>query len=285
MTRIRLAVAAVIVLVFALGLRPVQAAPLHDASCGGVKSPEVNAVVEQQVVELINQERARAGLPPLKRVAQLDDAARYFAQDMSSDDYWPDPSKGLVAHGTYDRLNGSLVYVCPWDARIKSYYSSPTGENIAAGFGDAAAAVKGWMASAGHKANILNASNWETGVGYAEGGTWGKYWVQEFGKQPRVYPLIINDEAAATGSRDVTLYVYGTWSEIRLKNDSDSWSGWQPFSNQTKWRLGSGVGLHTVYAEMRSTNASAISSDTIYSTDAAFDLVSPTKAFAPVVKN
>ena len=284
MIRIRLAVAAVIGLVFSMGFQPAQAAPLYNTGCGGVKFSVVNAAVEQQVVELINQERARAGLPPLKRVAQLDEAARYFAGDMMSDEYWPDPSKGLVAHGTYDRNQGGLAYVCPWDERIKAYYSGPTGENIAAGFGDAAAAVKGWMASAGHKANILNSSSWETGIGYSEGGIWGKYWVEDFGKLAGVYPLIINGKSAATGSRNVTLYVYGAWEEIRLKNDGDAWTDWQPFSNTIQWRIGAGVGNHTVYAEMRSGSASSISSDTIISTDAAVDAALPTRAIMLLVK-
>ena len=51
------------------------------------------------------------------------------------------------------------------------------GENIARGQRSAAEVVAAWMASSGHRANILNASFTKIGVGYvAEGG----YWVQMF---------------------------------------------------------------------------------------------------------
>lgn len=45
----------------------------------------VNAGYEQQVVELVNVERANNNLPPYKRVTLLDEAARYHATDLSTD--------------------------------------------------------------------------------------------------------------------------------------------------------------------------------------------------------
>jgi uncharacterized protein YkwD len=37
------------------------------------------------------------------------------------------------------------------------------------------------MASPGHRANILNCTYRDIGVGYATGGSYGTYWTQTFG--------------------------------------------------------------------------------------------------------
>ena len=42
--------------------------------------------------------------------------------------------------------------------------------------------MAGWIASTGHCKNIFSAALTELGVGYAEGGAYGKYWVQDFGR-------------------------------------------------------------------------------------------------------
>jgi uncharacterized protein YkwD len=223
--------------------------------CGGIVVPVVNPVYEQEVVVLVNQERAKAGLPPLKRVVELDEAARYHAADMAQDVYFE--------HDSYDRVNEMLTVVCStWD-RIKTYYPSPRAENIAGGYATPEAVMSGWMNSSGHRKNILSASSWEIGVGYFQGGSYGSYWVQDFGLQDGVYPLIINLDAASTDSRSVTLYIYGGWTEIRLRNDQGEWSQWMPFQNTMKWELGGGVGTHTVWVEMRTDLDFSSSSDTI----------------------
>lgn len=228
--------------------------------CQGEIAPVVNAGYEAQVVELVNQERASRGLPPLKRVATLDDAARYYARDLGDDDYF------LPDHDTYDRVGGGLVKVCDtWD-RIKDYYPSPRAENIAAGYSTPQSVMNGWMNSTGHRNNILSTSSWEIGVGYHQGsGSYGRYWVQDFGRRGGVYPLIINGEAATTDLRNVSLYIYGSWDEVRLRNDGGAWSPWQPFQNTMPWLLAQGMGEHTVSAEMRASGgATASASDAIY---------------------
>ena len=55
-------------------------------------------------------------------------------------------------------------------------------ENIAYGYRDAAAVMKGWMNSAGHRRNILNCSLKAIGVGLAYRGS-TPYWTQDFGWQ------------------------------------------------------------------------------------------------------
>ena len=51
------------------------------------------------------------------------------------------------------------------------------GENIAKGYKTPQAVVDGWMNSSGHRANILNASYTQIGVGYVAN---GNYWTQMF---------------------------------------------------------------------------------------------------------
>ena len=62
---------------------------------------------------------------------------------------------------------------------IKSFGISykTAGENIAKGYKTPQAVVDGWMNSSGHRANILNASYTQIGVGYVAN---GNYWTQMF---------------------------------------------------------------------------------------------------------
>lgn len=226
------------------------------SGCGGVTAPVVNEDYEQGVVELVNQARAEAGIPPLKRAEALTAAARYHAADQGQDDY--------VNHDTYDRQGDELVYVCNTWERLATYFSDPRGENIGAGYASPEAVMEAWMNSPGHRTNILNPSSWEIGVGYFEGsGLFNYYWVQDFAQRRGVYPLIINNEAAVTEQRTVNIYIYGSWQEMRLRNDADPWGSWQPFRAPFQWELAPGKGAHTVTAELRSGEATVISSDSI----------------------
>ncbi len=242
----------------------VSAAVLEDsngpaicyAGCGGPIVPAANVVYEQQVIDLVNAERASRGLPPFKLVSGLQSAARYHATDMGQDNYFE--------HDTYDRVGGRLQQVCSWGSRVRAYYDSPRAENIAAGYATPQDVMQGWMGSGGHRDSILSTSYREIGVGYYRGGEWGHYWVQDFGQRGDVNPLVINREAATTNSVYVSLYLYGQdWDEVRLRNDNGTWSSWRPFANALDWTLPCGVGQHTVQAEMRAGGQTATSSDTI----------------------
>jgi uncharacterized protein YkwD len=133
-----------------------------------------NAAFEQQVIDLVNQERTSRGLNPLKRSDGLTNAARYQAADMSQDNYF--------SHDTFDRVGGNLVKKCgPWE-RIANYYSGANGENAAAGYTSPQAVMNAWMNSSGHRSNILNPGTVSIGVGFYQGsGDYRYYWVQDFG--------------------------------------------------------------------------------------------------------
>ena len=126
-----------------------------------------------------------------------------------------------------------------------------------------------WMGSDGHRSNILRATSWEIGVGYYQGsGYYYRYWTQDFGRRYGVYPIVINREDATTDDYHVNLYIYGsgTWTEMRLRNNSADWSDWRSFQSQLSWELPMTAGEHTVWVELRNASQTTTSSDSIYST-------------------
>ncbi|MFJ7077739.1 CAP domain-containing protein [Streptomyces sp. NPDC098781] len=123
--------------------------------------------VEAQVIDLVNKERAAAGCAPVTENASLTKAADDYSDVMAD--------SGKLSHTGPD---GSTMVTRAEAAGYTGW--STLGENIAVGHPDAAAVMKGWMDSPGHKANILNCSYKEIGVGVhpGDGGPW---WTQDFG--------------------------------------------------------------------------------------------------------
>ena len=124
------------------------------------------AAYEQQVVDLVNKERAAAGLSALKVNTKLAGVAEKKAEDLRDNNYFS---------------HTSPTYGSPFDM-MKQFgitYSS-AGENIAKGQKTPESVMNGWMNSAGHKANILNSSFTEIGVGYVTDSNGNTYWVQMF---------------------------------------------------------------------------------------------------------
>lgn len=119
---------------------------------------------EQEVVRLVNAERASYGLPALSIRADLCQYARIKSQDMHDSGYFSHTSPN---------------YGSPFDM-MKSFdiTYSHAGENIAMGYSTPETVVSAWMNSEGHRANILSASYTELGVGYvADGGYWTQWFV------------------------------------------------------------------------------------------------------------
>ncbi len=228
------------------------------SGCGGPVIQSIDPAYEQAIVEATNQIRMQNGLPPLKRVVNLDESARYHSADMSVTNYFD--------HNTLNRVNGKLSQACDTWNRIEFYYKNweALAENIAAGQSTPQMAMDGWMNSPEHKRNILSSSYWEIGVGFYEGpGEYRYYWDQNFGRRDGVYPLVIDGEKAQTSSRTVPIYIYGSWSQMRLRNDTGAWSGWMPFQNSFTWNLSGSSGTHTVTAQLRGKPGFTTTSDTI----------------------
>ncbi len=118
---------------------------------------------ERRVVELVNVERAKEGLSALTLNEELSDVAREKSSDMQRNGYFS---------------HTSPTYGSPFDMLRRFGISYNTaGENIAMGYSSPEAVVNGWMNSAGHRANILNSSFSDIGVGYISN---GNYWTQLF---------------------------------------------------------------------------------------------------------
>jgi uncharacterized protein YkwD len=98
---------------------------------------------ELEVWRLVNQERAANGLPALAWASELWCAARAHSVDMAT--------YNCFSH--YGCLDNSAF----WERIARCGYQLATGgENIGGGFPSPASVVQGWMASSGHRANILN---------------------------------------------------------------------------------------------------------------------------------
>lgn len=118
---------------------------------------------EAEVIRLVNEIRVEYGLGTLTTNWQLSRVARYKSQDMHDNHYFS---------------HTSPTYGTPFQM-IKNFNISyrTAGENIAKGYRTPQAVVDGWMNSEGHRANILNASFTQIGVGYVAD---GNYWTQMF---------------------------------------------------------------------------------------------------------
>lgn len=120
---------------------------------------------EQELLKLINEQRAAYGLSALKFDAELQRVAKIKAQDLVNNNYFS---------------HNSPTYGSPFDM-MKSFgikYKT-AGENIA-GNSTLKGAVTAWMNSQGHRDNILsNAYNY-TGIGVVESPVYGKVMVQMF---------------------------------------------------------------------------------------------------------
>ena len=128
--------------------------------------PQTDASVTQyeaEVIRLVNNIRKQNGLSPLTANWELSRVARYKSQDMADRNYFS---------------HTSPTYGTPFQM-IKAFGLSyrTAGENIAYGYASPQKVVDGWMNSSGHRANILNASYTQIGVGYVAK---GNYWTQMF---------------------------------------------------------------------------------------------------------
>lgn len=148
--------------------------PLSDVIHSGlttVHSPAQNFV--ERVVSLTNTFRQQLGLRPLTLNPQLTVAAQTHSRNMAVQDFFD--------HVGSDRSQ-------PWDRMTSAGYQwSHAAENIAAGQQTPEAVVNGWLASPGHRNNILNADLQDIGVGYYElindtgRVNYGRYWTQTLG--------------------------------------------------------------------------------------------------------
>ncbi|WP_432496849.1 CAP domain-containing protein [Kineococcus gypseus] len=130
-----------------------------------LRSPDAPpATGAQLVLERTNAARADAGCAPLTESAAVTATAAAHSAEMAA--------TGVLTHVG---LDGSSHRVRLAAGGVQA---PRTAENVAQGY-DAASVVDAWLASPGHRANILDCTL--TLVGIAEAaGTDGPYWTQVF---------------------------------------------------------------------------------------------------------
>jgi uncharacterized YkwD family protein/spore coat assembly protein SafA len=131
-----------------------------------IPSQSSTKAYEDEVLRLVNVERAKNGLAALKSDWQLSRVARYKSQDMIN--------KGYFSH-TSPTYGSPFKMMESFGIRFSS-----AGENIAYGQRTPAEVMNGWMNSPGHRANILSPSYTHIGVGLAKTGSGVNYWTQMF---------------------------------------------------------------------------------------------------------
>ena len=156
-------------------------------------APQDGVGFAARVLDLTNAERQKAGLAPLAANAQLANAAQAY-------------SEVLASTGCFEHTCGPVPDFAERDVQAGYTGWTAIGENIAAGYPSPEAVVAGWMASPGHRANILSPRFTELGVGVVTGGgKLGTYWTQEFGTRPGAaldpapQPITADDAAAPDG--------------------------------------------------------------------------------------
>jgi uncharacterized protein YkwD len=143
-------VGGVVVMLLALGPAVLMAAPAAQASSAPSAARVIN--YDHQVINLINAQRVRYGLGRLVLAACPDTYAKGWAAYLGNSGYF------------FHRSMFSFLDGCG---------AQRVAENIARGNVNEATIVAAWMASPGHRANILDGRLTRIGVGatYAHG-TW-----------------------------------------------------------------------------------------------------------------
>lgn len=121
--------------------------------------------IREEMLVLINRERAAVGAAPLTLDDKLCQAAQVRAQE-------------LVQSYSHTRPDGRDCYTAMDEASV-TYRAAA--ENIAAGYFSVSEVMDGWMNSEGHRTNLLNTKYSRVGIGfYYSSGGYKTNWVQMF---------------------------------------------------------------------------------------------------------
>jgi uncharacterized protein YkwD len=132
------------------GTKKVQSAKDTRGAKDAQQSQEVDLLaIEAHIVSYTNAERTKHGLAPLKVDQKLMRSAR--------------------RHAAWMARNSSLVHT-----------REPVAENIAMGQPHSSVAVRDWMSSPGHRANILSRSYGRIGVAAYRTARGTIFWCQQF---------------------------------------------------------------------------------------------------------
>lgn len=237
----------------------------------------------------INRERIARGLVPYALNSQLTAAAQAHANDLSRTGKYRTPAEGHIGSDgstVFDRVARTSFGAYSWGRRL--------GENWAH-YADTARAFTEWMNSEPHRNNILHPLYREIGIGVAPAREGGFLYIVDFGAEPNVLPIFINDINPETRTTDVVLTLndeqvapngdgpnnIGHPTEAQLSNSADfSNSKWQPYAAKINWTLTTGAGTKTVYVKYRDAKGrTATANDSIYLNIPTTPSPSPTRTF------
>ena len=143
----------------------------HAAVSAAPRQGAVNATAAR-IIELINRNRAAAGLAPVSAHGTLMAEAQRFSGVQAQ--------LGRVSHRGVDGTTGGRRLTRAGDRW--SFW----GENLAAGQETADQVVAAWMASPGHRANIMSPRGLHIGIGHTfrnnDPSGYYDYWVMEIGR-------------------------------------------------------------------------------------------------------
>jgi len=133
--------------------QPVDAQPGDSAA---EQPGEVEATFRTELEDLINQERTSRMLAPLRVSPTLECIAQWHTDDMKRNNYFSHTGlSGSTPHSRWFQATG--VSRCG------------IGENLAGGYRTPQAVFDGWMASPGHRENLLNPRHRWLGIGLTAG--------------------------------------------------------------------------------------------------------------------
>ena len=140
----------------------------REFATGPCVTPEDTDRMADQLLQLINLERAGVGIAPVATHAKLGQIADDYACRMITEGFFGhrDP---ITGHGPGERAVG------------KRYAFFSVGENLAGGQETAAEVMKGWMESPSHQRLVMDPKWKDVGITVRTGGEYGIYWVLEFG--------------------------------------------------------------------------------------------------------
>ena len=115
--------------------------------------------LSHKVYEIVNQERIKAGVKPLRFNDKVYKAAMIRAKECHK-------------YFSHIRPNGKDCFTALSEAGVKQNYA---GENIAVGFSSPKSVMEVWMQSSGHRSNILNPVFTDFGCGVCNTGEWTQF--------------------------------------------------------------------------------------------------------------
>jgi uncharacterized protein YkwD len=242
------------------------ALPVQETYNPAVQTPAL-LYNEARTVYLGNLARRDHGVPPLRWNRQLTHASRWFSWDSTEN-----RPGGFCGH------QDTQGHWPDFRARAFGYLGGAGAENAYCAYLSPAEAIQGWMDSPGHRANLLDPNSREIGLGYYRRSSDGRgYVTQDFGNDPVYAPVIIENEAISTTTRNVNLYIYnrstaggftGLAPAKRMlisNNPSFSSAVWEPYKPNKAWTLRGGTGWRNVYVKTRDRFLRTLAvSDTIY---------------------